>query len=191
MRFTKRTASAALTVLLVVVAGAVLWRCSTDAAAPPLSIRDAQEAVRDAYAGEISGAVLQGDAYRIELETERGRYGFTVDARDGAILSIRRLEAYDPPDTPSPGGADKGDDPDVSPDLELSEQEAAALALAAVPGEVQDIDEEEGEGGRYFLVEIDAADGREAIVQVHAISGEVRSIAWDDDDDEDEDEEED
>lgn len=64
----------------------------------------------------------------------------------------------------------------------LTEDEAAKLALAEIPGEVDDVELRGADGSTpYYLVEIDLADGREATVEVQAISGAIRTVTWDDD----------
>lgn len=69
----------------------------------------------------------------------------------------------------------------------LKEKEAERIALAQVPGKVDDTDYEDDEdkGQSYYLVDIDTPDEREATVQVNAISGAVMSVTWDDVDDSD------
>ena len=34
--------------------------------------------------------------------------------------------------------------------------------------------------GGYYLIEIEAADGQEGTFQIHAISGKIMSVTWDD-----------
>ena len=38
-----------------------------------------------------------------------------------------------------------------------------------------------------YLVEIEANDGREATVEINAITGKINTLTWDDDDDDDDD----
>ncbi|ANF96810.1 PepSY domain-containing protein [Paenibacillus bovis] len=70
----------------------------------------------------------------------------------------------------------------VSPSGVISAEKAEQIALRQVQGTVDDTDYEHGDkqGQRYYLVEIDTADDREATVQINAISGEVMSVTWDD-----------
>lgn len=63
----------------------------------------------------------------------------------------------------------------------LTEQEAAQLALEHVPGQIDDIDSENMNGIIYYLVEVEAENGNEAVVEINSITGEVRSVTWDDD----------
>jgi len=70
----------------------------------------------------------------------------------------------------------------VSPSGVISAEKAERIALQQVKGTVDDTEYEHGDkqGQRYYLVEIDTADDREATVQINAISGEVMSVTWDD-----------
>ncbi|MNW31925.1 Peptidase propeptide and YPEB domain protein [compost metagenome] len=86
--------------------------------------------------------------------------------------------------TPSEGTAADGQ-------RAVSEREAARLAQAQVPGEVKEIEYSGRGSNRYYLVEIDTPSKGEATVQIHAISGKVMSIAWDDDDEEQDDDDDD
>lgn len=92
--------------------------------------------------------------------------------------------ATDPDDKPpGGGGAQEGGASAPGADGVISEKEAAELALKTVPGRVKDTDIEEDGGMRYYLIEIETADGREAEVQLNAASGKVISVTWDDDHD--------
>jgi uncharacterized membrane protein YkoI len=93
----------------------------------------------------------------------------TVDAISGKILSTKSDVINDPPKT-------------------LTQQEAGKIALKQIQGTIDDILLETKNEETYFLVEIETQDDRgEAIVQIHAITGKVLSITWDDQDKEDDD----
>lgn len=84
-------------------------------------------------------------------------------------------------------GGSTGHEPAPSPDSPalLSKADASALALKKVKGTVQDIDLKRSGAKRFYLVEIDTSDGREAVIQINAASGAVMSVTWDDDDNDD------
>jgi uncharacterized membrane protein YkoI len=63
----------------------------------------------------------------------------------------------------------------------LTMEEAASIALEQVPGAVDDVDEETIKGIAHYFVEVESSSGREAIVEINAITSEVKSISWDDD----------
>ncbi|MGE7825279.1 PepSY domain-containing protein [Paenibacillus sp. NPDC093718] len=65
----------------------------------------------------------------------------------------------------------------------ITKEYAIKLSLEKVPGTVEDVEYRESKSSRYYLVEIERADGREATIQVHAITGKIMTVTWDDEDD--------
>ncbi len=63
----------------------------------------------------------------------------------------------------------------------LTMEEAASIALEQVSGAVDDVDEETINGIAHYFVKVESSNGREAIVEINAITSEVKSISWDDD----------
>ncbi|WP_082233450.1 PepSY domain-containing protein [Halobacillus massiliensis] len=61
----------------------------------------------------------------------------------------------------------------------ISEKEAIEKALQEVKGKVDDVDYETSGNLPYYLIEIERDDD-DAEVQIHAITGEILSIKWDD-----------
>ncbi len=77
--------------------------------------------------------------------------------------------------------------PEKKKSVVLTGQQAVNIALtrlnANVPVEVDDVDYVETQQGGYYLVEIELdteADLDEVVYQIHAISGKVLSVSWDD-----------
>src|SRR5699024_8864875 len=66
------------------------------------------------------------------------------------------------------------------PPKNITSEEAIQIALDTVYGEVDDVDLEDEDGQLYYFIEIETEDDLEAEIQIHAISGEVISIEWDD-----------
>lgn len=62
----------------------------------------------------------------------------------------------------------------------LTETEAKEIAKKQVNGVVDQIWLETNEKQTFYLVEIETQDDKEAIVQIHAITGNVMSVSWDD-----------
>lgn len=103
----------------------------------------------------------------------------------------------------NPNGSTKPGDKDNQPQKPnadeparlLSEKEAekiAAKSLANAGSKVEDTDADlrtKDDGQAYYLVEVELEDGREASVQINAVSGSVLSTTWDEDKDADEDDE--
>lgn len=77
--------------------------------------------------------------------------------------------------------------PEKKQSVVLTGQQAVNIALkrlnAGVPVEVDDVDFVETAQGGYYLVELELdtdADLDEVVYQIHAISGKVLSVSWDD-----------
>ncbi|MFE0557865.1 PepSY domain-containing protein [Paenibacillus sp. NPDC058910] len=162
--------------------------------------------------GEITKTTLDGGVYRLELQSATGTYEMTVDSRQGDIVSIQQLnerasqpptEPVEPtepdPDTPPSEPADHGDKEATGgttggesgngsgtsepPATMITKEYAIKLSLEKVPGTVEDVEYRENKSSRYYLVEIEREDGREATIQVHAITGKIMTVTWDDEDD--------
>lgn len=71
-------------------------------------------------------------------------------------------------------------EPEKEPVRNITEKEAIQIALKMVSGEVDDVDFKVKNGQPYYFIEIETADDWEAEIQIHAISGKVINIEWDD-----------
>lgn len=66
------------------------------------------------------------------------------------------------------------------PPKKLTENEAIQIAKGQVQGEVDGVEIESLNGVPYYFVEIEVGDDQEATIQINAITGEVKSLTWDD-----------
>ncbi|KZS45906.1 peptidase M4 [Paenibacillus glucanolyticus] len=201
-----------LVVAVMIIVNAVWspFSRSTEAMSQAEAVRGVLEQYQG---GEIIKASLEGEMYRMELQSDTGKYELTVDARNGDIVSIKPLdqaevkpepEPVDPVDPvqspdqgnpPKPGenggegttngesGNGTGINNPEPPKTMITKEQATKLSLGKVAGTVEDVEYRESKSSRYYLVEIEREDGREATIQVHAITGEIMTITWDDDDD--------
>jgi uncharacterized membrane protein YkoI len=116
---------------------------------------------------ESNGKII----YKAVVKETNKQTTMTVDATTGKILTSTPMTISETP-------------------KRLTEAQAADIAKKQVSGAVEHIWLETKGSQTYYLVEIETADDREAIVQVHAITGNVMSVTWDDhgkDDDKDDD----
>lgn len=183
---------AAACLLLILAA---LWWLDRKESKPLLTREQAEQAVLDEYPGKLENLRLQSGNYTGELLTAQGRYELKLDGFSGEIISIVLLKRTDepavqPPAATSPvpsGGAAATPSPAPSPTAAgvVSEKEAVRLALREVSGEVNDVDTEIDDSGAFYLVEIHTPDGREAVVQVNAVSGSIMSVTWEEPEEDD------
>ncbi|GEM_PF-1278320 len=146
--------------------------------------------------------------YVAEVTAQSGEHrSLEIDAYSGKILANRTVkppDSGDPnvPDPDNPGGTNGspagGDDPQGNPNGTsngngdqarlLSEEEAKSAAAAALNVEasaVEDTDAElrsQEDGQAYYLVDVELKNGREAEVQINAVSGAMQTITWDEED---------
>lgn len=128
-----------------------------------------EEKIKEIIQAEESGELLslkrvthkEKSAFEAIVQKDEAKIKITVDALNGEILSRAAVETK-------------------VPVRNLTEEEAIQIAQKNEPGEVDDISFEETDSGSYYLVEIEKDDGREAAVQIHAITGKVMSVTWDD-----------
>ncbi|MEC3883914.1 PepSY domain-containing protein [Halobacillus sp. HZG1] len=144
--------------------------------AEPLSESDVREKVQTQYNGEITDVTSMEDHYLATIALDEGVYEVVVIKTDGRISEIRPLESFKDNDSPSPP-EDKFESAQTEP---ITEEKAKAVALNEIEGEVDDIDFESEEEPAFYLVEIERSGGAEATVQVHALTGEIMSVTWDD-----------
>ncbi|EHS58350.1 PepSY domain-containing protein [Paenibacillus kribbensis] len=163
------------------------WPWARSLAASPLQEKTVIQSVLHQYPGEVLESRRLDHYYLIKLEREKGKYDIKVNVYDGIIESITRTQAYtdtrqesqnhspvSPPSKDISGPVSKPDP--VS--LVITEKEAAQLAAKAVNGTSDDIELHRNEKGLYYLVEVEIKDGREAVVQVNAVSGSIDSVTW-------------
>jgi uncharacterized membrane protein YkoI len=146
-------------------------------ASPQLTIDDAIEQVRDAYEGDIVSVDKSDDDYQVKLKSATGLYALIVKSDGSGIADIRRIEAYDS------GVITPSNPPEQGKNTLISEDEAVAIALEHVNGVIEEVELKRSGDIRYYLIEVETPDGREADVQLNAASGAVMSITWSNDDD--------
>lgn len=165
-----------LVVLLFV--GGQKWLQSS-AVADVLTNEEVEKLIQEKYPGKINQMVLENNQFTVELESESGIYEVKLDEKSGEVLSLRRMvkkeetPVMEPPiSEPQPSK--------VELPKRLTEEEAIKIALGQVSGEVDDIDIENINGISYYIVEIETSDEKEAVIEINAISGEVKSLTWED-----------
>ncbi len=104
--------------------------------------------------------------YNAVVKEGNNQTSLTVDAISGKILSSNSTTINDT-------------------NKKLTEAEAREIAKKQVNGSIDEIWLESDGKQTYYLVEIKTRNEREAIVQIHAITGNVMSVTWDDHSDDD------
>ncbi|MGE7944904.1 PepSY domain-containing protein [Lysinibacillus xylanilyticus] len=129
----------------------------------PLTEEQIRHIVEKDY-GEIESVVLADNIYTVRVEREDQQRDLTLDAYTGDVLSKKDVEPVDQPEIVNV----------------ISKEQAMKIALQQLNGEVDSVDYKETEDGGFYLVEIETKN-EEAVFQIHAISGKVMSVTWDED----------
>jgi len=153
-----------------------------------LTEQEARKVAEERYSGKVKKIYQTKDTFVIELDRDTGVYELIINAETGEVSSLKRTQKKDEnvktnlPDehTPEPTAPNEETVDSEEPPKNVTEQEAAAIALEQVQGTVDDVEMEKVDGITYYFVEVETNDGREAKVEINAITGEVKSFTWDD-----------
>jgi len=130
-----------------------------------LSESKVKEIIAGKYSGETERIALNtgGEApiYEVKLSKDPKFTQVTVDAITGKIIAETVKET-------------------TGENALITKEQAIAIVQTQLKGDVDDFSYEKTSDGGYYLIEIEAADDREGTFQIHAISGEIMSVTWDD-----------
>ncbi|KZE39040.1 hypothetical protein AV656_09095 [Bhargavaea cecembensis] len=139
----------------------------------PIPEADMKAKIAEQYGSEPIALELRDNIYSATVEDETQTTEAEYDAVTGEQIkeSVTEKEPAGPPaqeETPKQS-------------VRLTPSEAGDIAVKEIPGKVDDdIDFEDTEDGGYYMVQVETADDREADIQIHAITGEILTISWDD-----------
>ncbi len=154
-------------------------------------------------AKELAEKAAAGQAYRAELEKERGivyydvdvlkdqrEYDVHIDAYTGKTLKIERDDDEEDDDRRISGGNASAPSPSPSPSTsapsavktKISAEQASRIATDRVGGTVVRSKLDKDDGVLHYEIELKTNRG-EAEVEVHAQTGKILSVDYDDDDD--------
>ena len=131
-----------------------------------------EEEIRKVIAKEYTGGVEHislnenNDApfYEVEAVENQQRVKVSVDAITGEITSAE------------PQGQ-------TSSNVLITREQAIEIALGQLNGKVEEVEFHQTDDGGFYLIEIEKdnedSDDLEAVIQIHAITGDVLSVVWD------------
>ncbi|WP_421101821.1 PepSY domain-containing protein [Sporosarcina psychrophila] len=130
-----------------------------------LSESKVKEIIAGKYSGETERISLitggETPIYEVKLSKDPKFTKVTVDAMMGKIITETVKET-------------------TGENALITKEQAIAIAQTQLKGDVDDFSYEKTSDGGYYLIEIEAADDREGTFQIHAISGKIMSVTWDD-----------
>ena len=157
-------------IIVVIVYFSWVKFVNTKASADILSEFEAKTLIQERYQGTVTKIQLSNEQYLIKLEKQKNIYSILLDAKDGKVLSVTKTKTYAPSTNQSQAPVTK----------KLTEAEAKQIAEKQVNGVVNHILLESKGEISFYLIEIRTQDDQEAVVQIHAFTGNVMSVTWDD-----------
>jgi uncharacterized membrane protein YkoI len=136
---------------------------------PPSKSELPEEELKQIVLNAVNGSLVsfekidtnQQPSYKAIVNEADKQTTIIVDATSAAFLSTTSSVINQPP-------------------KRLTENEAIIIAKSQVQGEVEEIWLDIEGDQTFYLVKIETIDDREATVQIHAITGDVLSVSWDD-----------
>lgn len=151
---------------------------------PSLTKAEVETRVAQLYVGEVKSVNAEDDAYIVSFEKDKAIYEVQVNKETGMFSELALI--FEPPAEPSQVGTEENSgQPDpilIQPATDatkLPKQKIIAIAQKQLQGEVDSVDFYETTDGGYYLVEIETPED-EATFQIHAITGKILSISFDD-----------
>ncbi|MFJ7825995.1 PepSY domain-containing protein [Psychrobacillus sp. NPDC096623] len=179
-------------ILVVLLVFGMLWIFPTTKV---LTDEELKAAALTKYPGEIIHAAKSGDEYEIEMQMENGIYAVRMDTKTGNILSLKQTSAKEVPPATDKVKEDPSTEIDSTESTNeapitqenklLTQQEVLIIAANYLKGVSDDDPELHHPTGQtpYYLVEVEIENGendREAVVEVDAYTGAVKSVNWED-----------
>jgi uncharacterized membrane protein YkoI len=176
--------SAGLLTIIIVVAGLSLWR-GFSTKAESLSKKEAEKLIETRYKGKVTQIILNGAQYVAQMTRNDSIYEIKLDSNSGKVVSMDvKGQIKTQPDHPPIGGEERPEPQQPAngneADSIITQEDAVQIALQQVSGKVDKVELETEDSFSYYLVKIETTDKREAVIQIHVISGEVLSLSWHD-----------
>ena len=134
-----------------------------------LSEKEVRAEIAKKYPGRIERLSLNKNkelpVYNAEVAKEKALVELQLDALTGKIISENVKET-------------------TTEDVLITKEQAVKIALVQLKGEVEYVSFQKTNDGGYYLVKIEQdkedADDLEAVFHIHAITGDIISVEWDD-----------
>ncbi|OKL37320.1 PepSY domain-containing protein [Domibacillus mangrovi] len=169
--------------IAVLTAAAALFFIYRNGTTPNVTMTEAGEQLAELYNGTVTKSAERDGQYVYTIEVAKEQYVITVDSETGELQKMIRVSERVKEYKESGIEEEYALREEIDPAKEsgpLTEAEAGEIALREVPGTIDEIEMGDEDEAGSFIVDIDLANGDEAIVQVNVISGEIMSISWDD-----------
>ena len=131
--------------------------------------------IEESFHGEILSIVEKPSNYIASFTKDGSIFEVTIDRENGQLSHLMLVQKNS---EQQPNEQITEPKPEENPSV-LTEQQAIDIALKEVPGELDSVEFEKTTNGGNYFIEIEQGDN-EIIVQIHAITGKILSIQYED-----------
>ncbi len=146
---------------------------------PLLTEEEMTQQVEKVYNAVVQNIVEEGDLHIISFQKNGSTYEVALDARNGKMSDLQVIHLAEEQPEPEPPPEPEPQPEPSQPVVLLSEADAINIAVKEVGGTADDVEFEESANGGYYLVDIEQGE-EDIIVQIHAITGKILSIQYED-----------
>lgn len=158
-----------LTILFIVLIVTISWIATTQITRDTvLTEAQAISRVETFYNSTVESVIQQGSHYVITFATNYGIYEIAVDEKNGRFSQLHLIHRLSVENTPQPN---------EQPSPLIPVKQAETIALSAYAGELEETTFYAAADGGYYLIEIDA-EPEDVILQIHAVTGKILSVAF-------------
>lgn len=203
MKMMKRRWFISLLIVIVIISVASVYINRLLSDEEYLSSDEITMRLEQMYEGTVDQIETKKNLYLAEMTRAGAVYAIEVDAVDGNVLSMKELREVEEIAVEQELPSQEELAPEEEEKIPVTEEvvasgpleptgdqaiilreEAIEIALTQLIGEVSSVDFEPTSDGGFYLIEIEKdheeRDDEEAIIQVHAITGEILLVEWDD-----------
>lgn len=164
-----------LVVAVVVITMLVFFAVKQLTTPNVLSKSDITTQIEESFRGDILSIVEKPAHYIASFTKDGSVFELTIDREKGYFSQLTLVQKNSEAQPNEPITKPK---PPANPSV-LTEQQAIDIALKEVPGQLDSVEFEKTTDGGYYFIEIEQGDN-EIIVQIHAITGKILSIQYED-----------
>lgn len=157
-----------------------------------LTKTDIETRIAALYGGKVETISKVGSHYNVTFAVDDYIYEVVANEEYGTFEQLVLLKEGTPVQTEKPAAPDENpasQQPEPIPNPKppakkerLTAAEAIAIAKKQATGTVEDVEFYTNTNGGYYIIEIenDAEDGEDIKLQIHAITGKILSVSFDD-----------
>lgn len=186
-----------LTIVIIILAYLVFNQLMTSTV---LTKADIETRISALYGGKVETIVKNGSQYNVTFTVDDYIYEVVANEEYGKFEQLTLIKEGTPPSEEVPTTLDEEepitpdeklatDDTRLEPETDpqpavkqerLTKAKVIEIAKKQASGTIDEVEFFQDNSGGYFIVEIENDDGDDVTLQIHAITGKILSVSFDD-----------